>query len=222
MSLFLGRPVRIGKGGANRLFWQWVVATAVGWFVINSLAFSSLFWAGLSVLGAAQWAILRNRIPRAGWWLVVTPLGLLVGGGLGGVLGGLLQDAMDGIRSSPLGITSGVPPGRNMAAFLTAHGLSGAIIGALLGASQWLVLRAQARHGVFWLLMYLGSGAFAAFLAALLSETALPPSVIDGIAALAVGVATAVAVVRCLRSSIDSPHNEAPNPPMQPTDSASG
>jgi hypothetical protein len=203
------RPVRIGKGGANRLFWQWVVATAAGWFVIHSLAFSSLFWAGLSVLGVAQWAVLRNRITRAGWWVVVTPLGLLVGISLGGILGGLLQDAMDGIRYSPLGISSGVPPGRSVAAFFTAHGLSGAVIGALLGASQWFVLRAQARHGVFWLLVYLGSGAFAALLAALLSETALPPSVIHGIAALTVGVATAVAVVRCLQSSTDPPRNEA-------------
>lgn len=214
-----GRPVRIGKYGANRLFWQWVVATAAGWFVINSLAFSSLFWAGLSVLGAAQWAVLRNRITRAGWWLVVTPLGLLVGANLGGILGGLLQDAMDGIRSSPLGISSGVPPGRSVAAFLTAHGLSGAVIGALLGASQWLVLRAQARHGVFWLLVYLGSGAFAEFLAALFSGTALPPYVVHGISALTVGVATAVAVVRCLRSSTDPPRNEvqrvASNPALK-------
>jgi hypothetical protein len=37
-----------------------------------------------TVLGASQWFVLRTRIPKSGWWIPATGVGMLVGMALGG------------------------------------------------------------------------------------------------------------------------------------------
>jgi hypothetical protein len=134
----------------RRIWWQWIVATAAGWFLFMELEESrSLFLVGLLLIATGQWLVLRPILKRAIWWLVATPIGFLLGAVIGGILGGLLQDTMDGI-SSPFGMAS-VVPGRSVEAYLAGSGLADLSVGVLLAAGQWLVLRADAVRAVSWL-----------------------------------------------------------------------
>lgn len=82
-------------------YW-WILASLIGWalghlIVINLLAASLRGWAGLpigTVLGMAQWVILRTQVPRAGWWVVISALGWMLA--MTGVLGGSLVGAVAG------------------------------------------------------------------------------------------------------------------------------
>jgi hypothetical protein len=77
----------------------WALATAVGYTLagitttlIFSLPSSAVAVAGLvafaTVAGVAggilQWLILRRKLARAGWWVLASILGLMVGMGIGG------------------------------------------------------------------------------------------------------------------------------------------
>jgi hypothetical protein len=77
----------------------WVLATAVGYTLaviatawIFDLPYSNLAVAGMvafaTVAGIAggifQWFVLRRHVAHAGWWMLASTLGLIVGMGLGG------------------------------------------------------------------------------------------------------------------------------------------
>ena len=64
----------------------WVLASAVGWFVamrVGGFLDEVLDWTlwyvsgvvGGAVVGAAQWLVLRQRVARAGWWVLPTVAG---------------------------------------------------------------------------------------------------------------------------------------------------
>lgn len=68
--------------------WRWVLASLVGWLAIAFVAFDaseSLIFLGLpfvvggAVLGTAQWLVLRQAFAKAGWWLLATIMGLVIG-----------------------------------------------------------------------------------------------------------------------------------------------
>ena len=103
---------------------QWVLATTIGSII------------GLSGIGSGilQWLVLRQRIPRAGWWILATIVGnslafLAIGfvglglsGGGGGTAGGII--------------------------FVSTLVIGGAFIGIL----QWLVLRRYVFRASWWIL----------------------------------------------------------------------
>ncbi len=118
------------------LLWlQWVVVNAVGW--------AFLAWArgqspdeplGLAVLGLGlvcvvlgQWLVLRPRLAHAGWWLLVTPVGV-VPGGLATLFAIVVAYGW---------------PGLGLLATL--------LIGTPLGLLQWFVLRGRMRRALWWL-----------------------------------------------------------------------
>ncbi len=59
--------------------WQWILATTAGWTLGSTITFALIpvgmeFLAGLvigSVIGIAQWLILRREVHWAGWWVII-------------------------------------------------------------------------------------------------------------------------------------------------------
>ncbi len=65
----------------------WIIASAAGWTTGWGIAFTlrleqndALVAAIVgSVMGLAQWLILRHWLPRAGWWVIISALGWSIG-----------------------------------------------------------------------------------------------------------------------------------------------
>jgi hypothetical protein len=79
-----------------------------------------------TVIGAAQWLVLRNRVANAGWWIPATGAGLAAGLATGTAA----VDARTG--------------GADLA-------ISGAIAGLTIGALQYLVLRGTTARAPAWI-----------------------------------------------------------------------
>ena len=90
-------------------------------------------WGLMAVLGAfvgaAQWLVLRRRVPRAGWWIPATAAGLWAGTTLAFRLTGMRLPIL------PFQLL-----------------LGGAVTGFILGLVQLLVLRPGRRGAAIWLL----------------------------------------------------------------------
>jgi hypothetical protein len=131
-----------------RLWLWWVLASSIGWAVglaagfavgfaiggaISAIASQSVFGAAVGAsVGTMQWLVLRRQVPRAGWWVLDTTLGMGVGFAL--------VRAMTPTLSTVVG---GGP----------VYGLmNGALVGTLVGALQWLVLRWQISRAGWWVL----------------------------------------------------------------------
>jgi hypothetical protein len=78
--------------------WRWVLASLGATAVVGVVIFgvgvvsADLGWlAGVSVFGTVvgvlQWAVLRRQVPRAGWWVLASTAGWVVGMPLGDVNG---------------------------------------------------------------------------------------------------------------------------------------
>jgi hypothetical protein len=69
---------------APRLWLWWTLATTIAGAIVGALESSgfelvaTLFFTGLFI-GAAQWLVLRQSIPQAFWWIVVSTLGWTLG-----------------------------------------------------------------------------------------------------------------------------------------------
>jgi hypothetical protein len=69
---------------APRLWLWWTLATTIAEAIVGALEASvfelvaTIFFTGLFV-GAAQWLVLRQYIPKAFWWIVVSTLGWTLG-----------------------------------------------------------------------------------------------------------------------------------------------
>ncbi|MGB3513659.1 MAG: hypothetical protein WBA93_31535 [Microcoleaceae cyanobacterium] len=124
-------------------FWlQWVFFTVVG-FLVSLIfvevgvkpyvgAFSGAV--GGAVVGLAQWLVLRNRIFRARWWIVVNIVAWLL------------------IGASSLGALGWVAPRTEQILLRLLHGfINGAVVGAVLGLGQWFVLRKQIYREEWWM-----------------------------------------------------------------------
>jgi hypothetical protein len=106
-------------------FWfQWMMATTLGWvlgrFLLPNLAFVTI---GIA-LGILQWLILQRRFRQAWWWIIATTIGWLVGST---IILSLLPDGMDF--------------------------LAGIIIGITTGMAQWLILRQEVSWSGWWIVI---------------------------------------------------------------------
>ena len=69
---------------APRLWLWWTLATTIAGAIVGALEASgfqlvaTIFFTGLFI-GAAQWLVLRQYIPKAFWWIVVSTLGWTLG-----------------------------------------------------------------------------------------------------------------------------------------------
>jgi hypothetical protein len=100
-------------------------------------------------IGIAQWLVLRRHIASAGWWVLVS----VVGGMIGVAVGLVLSDALRPLISTLLGeAIQSRPTGPRLALSNTvAVGAAGAIVGVVLGSAQWLVLRRHVRSAGRWI-----------------------------------------------------------------------
>ncbi|MEM1171038.1 MAG: hypothetical protein AAGJ08_18660 [Cyanobacteria bacterium P01_H01_bin.35] len=133
------KPKKIGWG-----FWlQWIFFTVVGFSL--SLIYvevgvrpyvGSLSGAiGGAVVGLAQWLVLRNRIFRSKWWVVVSIVSWLL------------------IGASSLGALGWIAPRTEQIFLRLFHGfINGAIVGGILGLGQWFVLRKQIYQEDLWVI----------------------------------------------------------------------
>jgi hypothetical protein len=163
----------------------WVVATTVGWgigfFVCELLTgflalFAHLGGDGLVIgagIGIAQGIVLRRRISFRfsfmGWWWLVSSLGF----GAGKVLGEAAAQAI------PAAV---------------GHLLTGAIIGAAVGAAQWLLLFGNVRAAAWWVVASIVGWAVGWSLISLAEDAAglstLMVYVVGGIGAALAGIVT--------------------------------
>lgn len=134
------------------LLWlEWMVATLIGytigilailpWMVNLAYAAQPGWSTGLmggtilgGAVGVAQWLVLRRHAEQVGWWIVATIAGFMVGLGIG----------------MPLADTGFMPTG---AALRVAYntGMTGAIVGVVLGLFQWVVLRRFIPSAALWI-----------------------------------------------------------------------
>ncbi len=70
------------------------VSADVGW-VVGAAAFGT-------VLGALQWLVLRRQVARAGWWVLASTVGWVVGGPVGGIVGWAALGAVYGAVTGPV------------------------------------------------------------------------------------------------------------------------
>lgn len=138
-----------------RLWLWWMLTSSVGWVLglaaglavgfalggtVSAIASQSAFGAVLGAsIGMLQWVVLRRQISGAGWWVLATAVGMGVGFAL--------------IRAVTLQ-TSAVLGGGPL------YGLvNGGLVGTLVGAMQWLVVRSQISRAGWWVLASaLGAG----------------------------------------------------------------
>src|SRR5215469_4088865 len=94
-------------------------------------------------LGTAQWPIIRRHISSSGWWIVASVLGMAVGLTAGVIL----------VEQIARATSAGQPNFRmlGIVARAASFGTIGAIAGASLGLSQWLVLRRYVRDCRNWI-----------------------------------------------------------------------
>jgi len=104
------------------LWIQWLLVTALGWVLGGVLLPGlALVTVGL-VIGVLQWVVLRQRLPGAGWWIVASTAGWAGGWAI---------------------VITQVPPEFGF--------LTGAVLGAAMGITQWLFLRLHFHQAGWWI-----------------------------------------------------------------------
>ncbi|MEM9244598.1 MAG: hypothetical protein AAGA67_02465 [Cyanobacteria bacterium P01_F01_bin.153] len=133
-------------------FWlQWILVTLIGFLV-------SLYWVevggtpdlnavegviGGAAIGVAQWCVIRQKFPKAWWWMLVSVVGW-------GVLG-----------LSHIGAVGWTAPSTSNIYLRILYGvLKGAQVGLLMGIAQWLVLRMCVPKAEQWILASVAGWAF--------------------------------------------------------------
>lgn len=161
------------RGGEASLWLRWVLANALGEAVglggtalVGTVAvlyvgkdagvFAALVLAALAVLagtliegtvvGSAQWLVLKEPLPRMRWrtWVLATGTGAFVAWTLGMVPSTLLSLGADSGGGRP----SAEP---SEAAVLGLAFLMGLVLGPVLGLAQWLALRRFVRRAALWM-----------------------------------------------------------------------
>ena len=120
--------------------------------------------------GFLQYLLLRRHLPRMGWWIAATTLGLLLGLVGGRLLSRTLYSTLDKVWFGTL---------------MTI------LIGGSMGLAQWLVLRQRVRHAAWWILANVLGWGVVGWGAATLSNQMVIPAV--GIM-LVPGIATSIAL----------------------------
>jgi hypothetical protein len=94
-------------------------------------------------IGTAQWMVLRERVHRAGWWVLATAVGGVVGLAAGGFAGWLVVVGLGGVESGFAGVIRVLTP-----ALIVGMAVGGAVV----GTAQWMVLRKRVRRAGWWVL----------------------------------------------------------------------
>lgn len=161
------------RGGSHawpwRFWWQWVAANALAEMV--GLGASALLWitflfgveqrygvllaAVVVVLGStllegaavgfAQWWVLRKALPQLRWqaWFIATAIGAFVAWTLG-----MLPSTMLSISAEA---SAGPPPEVSDLLMYSLAALMGIVLGPVLGAPQWWVLRRYLSDAWWWI-----------------------------------------------------------------------
>jgi hypothetical protein len=146
--------------------------------------------------GFLQYLLLRRHLPRMGWWIAATTLGLLLGLVGGRLLFGTLHSTLD---SMWFGILMTV------------------VTGGSMGLVQWLVLRQRVRHAAWWILANVLGWGVVGWGAETLSNQMVVPIV--GIL-LVPGIATSIALwllLDQLPRREGSRRNPPPKKSLEPT-----
>jgi hypothetical protein len=98
-----------------------------------------------SVVGTAQWLVLRQALPGVRWrsWVLVTALGACVAWTLGMIPSTVMSLGGD---------TGAAAPEMSDIAIYGLATLMGFVLGPILGTPQWLVLRRHVRKAGWWIL----------------------------------------------------------------------
>jgi uncharacterized integral membrane protein len=112
----------VGGGGPDA-----VLGAVLG--VIPDAVFGAVFG---TMVGTAQWMVLRKRIHRSGWWVLASAVGWAVGQAVSRVVALFVVD------------TAGLDVGWAV--------VGGAMVGAVLGTAQWMVLRKRVHRAGWWVL----------------------------------------------------------------------
>ena len=109
--------------------WLWWMLASAGGSVVGAIVSEAV---GVSVLGVtigtAQWFILRRHVARAGWWVLASTV---------------IWSVVPVIIWAVVPVISGAV---GMAA------VRGALLGALIGTAQWLILQWQIPRAGWWVL----------------------------------------------------------------------
>jgi hypothetical protein len=108
-----------------------------------------------TVVGAAQWLVLRRELDRVGWWIPATCAGWALAGVVAGTLSGFMGGAVTGL-------------GRDVGVwgFVAAAAAGLVALGFLPVTLQWMILRRRVRRARRWLLGAAGAFLVAAVVAA--------------------------------------------------------
>ena len=101
----------------------WVLASTAGWVLglpvggrVGSWANSQIMTAGLATasIGLMQWLFLRQQVLRAGWWVLASAagwvIGVAVGEGVAGAMAGSTQSAVAvALGGTIIGTVTGIP-----------------------------------------------------------------------------------------------------------------
>lgn len=136
--------------------WQrWILVTAIGPTLVTSLPLkvgeddiADLVAFGVVFLG--QWLLLSPILPKASRWLWVSLIGASLALLIGIIPADRLQDTLDGIESSPMGL-AGTVDGRTPLGYFLGALVAGAGFGAGLGLAQWLLLRWRFAQADWWI-----------------------------------------------------------------------
>jgi hypothetical protein len=118
------------------LLW-WILAGLVSYtvgFPVGQALGKSLLWGwvvGGGLAALLQWVLLRHQLTRAGWWIVASVAGLIVGTGLSFVVSQYVLQ-VGGLTASFASV--------------------GATVGFGIGVAQCAVLRLQVRRSGWWVL----------------------------------------------------------------------
>lgn len=136
---------------APSLWLWWTLATTIAGAIVGALEESgfqfvaTIFFTGL-LIGTAQWLVLRQYIPKAFWWIVVSTLGWTLG----------LLLVSPNVTLDPL------------IQFLSTLGawyvfwmnlVKQSIVLAIFGAAQFSILRRFVRRAPWWILVSASGGA---------------------------------------------------------------
>ncbi|MGF1569903.1 MAG: hypothetical protein ACFCVD_17850 [Nodosilinea sp.] len=136
---------------APRLWLWWTLATTIAGAIIGALEASgfeliaTIFFTGLFI-GAAQWLVLRQYIPKAFWWIVVSTLGWTLGLVL--VSPNVTLDPLIQVLST---LGAGYVFWMNL--------VKQPIVLAMFGAAQFPILRRFVRKAHWWILVSALGGA---------------------------------------------------------------
>jgi hypothetical protein len=106
------------------LWLQWLAVTTLGWVLAGVLLPEFALAAAGLVIGSLQWVVLRQRVPQAGWWVPASAVGWAAGWAI-----------VIALDPQEIGF------------------LTGTLLGATMGALQWLFLQRHFHRAGWWIVV---------------------------------------------------------------------